>query len=187
LASLREKIQAKLPSRPELWPVFSILLFMVCGWGLYRAFWYVPSWLEYLSIWSILIIFTYVLAFGLFESLVLLVLPLLFSLILPKRFFRDQFVIQGSALALALCFGAYLVQRQVGVLYKLENWQLSLYPLLALLGLLALSLILAVVFERVKFLARLMRIFADRMTIFGYLFTTLGLVGLAIVVLRNLL
>ena len=184
---MRAKLQAKLPTRPELWPVFSILLFIVCSWGLYRAFWYVPSWLEYLSVWSILIIFAYVLAFGLFESVMLLGLPLLFSLSLPVRRFREQFVVQGSALALALCGGAVLVQRRVGFIYNLENWQLLALPLLALLGLIILSLILSFLFERFKALARLLQAFAERMTVFGYLYAVLGLAGLVVVILRNLL
>jgi hypothetical protein len=166
--------------------VFSVIVFIVFSWTLYRTFWWVPSWLEYLSVWSILIIVAYVLAFALFESLALMGLIVVLSLLLPKRTFKDQFILQGSALCAALGLGAFLIQRKVSLIYRLELWQTVAYPLLILAGTIGLVFIFSFLFKRIRFLARLGQAVAERMTVFAYLYIPMGLVGWLVVVVRNL-
>lgn len=186
MVKLGRTIQAKLPSQQEALAVFSVILFVVFSWTLYRTFWWVPSWLEYLSIWGVLTIIAYALAFALFESLVVMGVMCLLSLVLPRRTFKDLFVVQGSTLALILGVGAFLVQRNVSVIYQLELEQTLLVPALILAGIVLLVLILAVVFQNIQVLSRLVLMMADRMTIFAYLYVPLGLVGLVVVLARNL-
>ncbi len=144
------KLRAKLPSRQEALTVFSVILFIVFSWALYRTFWWVPSWLEYLSIWGILIIIAYVVAFALVESLVILALLTLLSLLLPRKIFKDQFVVQGSVLSLLLGLGAFLIQRNVGVIYRLKLEQTLLYPLLILGAVILLMIITSFLFKRIQ-------------------------------------
>jgi hypothetical protein len=161
-------------------------VFIVFSWTLYRTFWWVPSWLEYLSAWSVLIIIAYVMAFALVESLALMALMVLLSLILPRRVFKDQFILQGSTLTAALGLGAFLIQRNVSRIYRLELWQTLAYPVLVVAGILALVFISYFVFSRIALLSRLALAIAERMTIFAYLYVPLGLIGLIVVVARNL-
>jgi hypothetical protein len=186
LAKFISSIKARLPSRQEALGVFSVIVFIVFSWTLYRVFWWLPSWLEYLSIWNILIIVAYVLAFALFESLAVMGLIVVLGLLLPKRYFKDQFIIQGSALSVALGVIAFLVQRDVSRIYKLELWQTLAYPVLVLVVASALALMISFIFKRVAFLSRLTLAVAERMTIFAYLYVPLGLIGLLVVVARNL-
>jgi hypothetical protein len=186
MAGFLTHLRSKLPTRQEVWPVYSILLFLSASWGLYRGFFYTPSWLEYLSVWSILIIFTYVLAHSLVESFIMLIVPLAFTLVFPARRFKQQFVAQASVQALALGAGALLLQRQVSILYKLETWQIILFPLLALAALVVLALALSVLFGSYPGLQRLVQTFAERMTVFGLLYGSLGLASLLVVLARNI-
>jgi len=166
--------------------VFSVIVFIVFSWTLYRVFWWVPSWLEYLSIWNILIIVAYVLAFALFESLAVMGLIVILGLLFPKHTFKDQFIVQGSAISAALGVIAFLVQRKVSLIYKLELWQTLAYPTLIFLGTAILVLMLSVIFKRFNLLTRLVLAVAERMTIFVYLYVPLGLIGMLVVVARNL-
>jgi hypothetical protein len=180
------RLKAKLPSRREALAVFAVIVFIVYSWAMYRTFWWVPSWLEYLSIWSILIIIAYVMAFALFESLAMMGLMVLLSLILPRRAFKDQFIVQGSALSVVLGLGAFLLQRDVGVIYQLELEQTFLYPALILVGVILMVYFSSFVFRKMPALSRLALVVAERMTVFVYLYVPLGLIGLLVVVLRNL-
>lgn len=184
--AFKEKIKSKLPTRGELLPVFSIILFAVFTWSLYRMFYQVPSWLFYLSVWDVLMITAYVLGYALFESAVILGFIMLVSLILPTRIFKNKFIAQGGALSFTLALGAYLVQRKIGLLQKLGTEALLLYPVVALFLMVVFIFAASFVFERLNILNRFMQAFAERMTIFAYIYIPLGLIGLSIVVLRNL-
>jgi hypothetical protein len=186
LANFSSSLKAKLPSRQEALAVFSVIVFIVFSWALYRVFWWVPSWLEYLSIWSILIIVSYVLGFALVESLAVFVLVVILSLLFPREYFKDQFIVQGSALSAMLGLVAFLVQRKVGLIYKLELWQTLAFPILILIGALLLVFIFSFVLKRYQRLSRLLLTAAERMTVFAYLYVPLGLIGMLVVIVRNL-
>jgi hypothetical protein len=186
LKNLKHSLSARLPSRQETLAVFSVVVFIVFSWTLYRAFWWLPSWLEYLNIWSVLILLAYILAFALFESLAVMGLLLLLCWMIPGRYFKDQFVAQGSALAVVLGIGGYLIQRDVSRIYKLELWQTLAYPLLTLIGIIAFVFVTSFVFKRIGLLTRLALAVAERMTIFAYLYVPLGLIGALVVIARNL-
>jgi hypothetical protein len=147
----------------------------------------VPGWLEYLSIWSILIITAYVLAFALLESICLLGLVVFLSLFFPPRFFKEIYILQGSSLALFWCTGAWLIQRKITLIYRLELWQLAVYPLVVLLSSIVLVFLMAFMFRRFLFLSRLGKMVVERMVIFVYIYVPLGALGLLVVLLRNMI
>lgn len=177
---------SRLPHRAELLPVYSILLFLSGSWALYRFAWYLPSWMEYLSIPSLLVMAAYTLGYVLLECALMLGLVVLVSLAFPRRVFRSQFVALGSTLALALGAGAVLVQRQVSMIYDWEVWQVFAYAGAVLVGMVLLILLAAWLFRRFPPLLRLVNSFAERMSVFAYVYIPLGIIGLAVVAIRNL-
>jgi hypothetical protein len=162
-------------------------VFFVFSWALYRTSWYVPSWLESLSIWSVLIIIAYVLSFALFESACLLALVVFFSLFFPLKVFKEKYVLLGSSLAVLLSVGAVLVQRKINLVYRLELWQLWSYPLVGLLASVLLVVLLAFLFNHFPLLGRLVNAVVDRMVIFVYIYVPLGLLALLVVLVRNII
>jgi hypothetical protein len=84
-----------------------VIVLFVYGWTIIWFFWRLPGWVFFLSASEILMAAAYALATNLVESLAVLVLPLLLSLILPKTWFRNAFVARGAALVLALV--AYMI------------------------------------------------------------------------------
>ena len=177
----------RFPSCAEMLPVFSVLVFLSFSWALYRFFWYLPSWLEYLSIGGVLVIAAYTLGFALVDASFAFGLVLAYGLLLPWKVFRERFVAQGSALALALGAGAVLVQRQGRLIYRWEAWQVFAYAGAALAGLLAVALLSGWVCRRLPFVQRLAESFAERMTVFAYLYLPLGALGLLVAIGRNIL
>ena len=179
-------LKSRLPVFRELFPVFSVFIFSGFSWGLYRIFWYVPSWLKYLSVSKIWIIAAYVATFALLESMFMTVLLVLFSLFFPARYFKDQFALQGASLAGLLSLSAYLLQRKINLVYRLELWQLAFFSFLLLTGLVLSVFLFYLLYTRVPVLARFVGGLAERITIFSYIYIPLGVFGLLVVVLRNL-
>jgi hypothetical protein len=180
-------VKSRLPSRAEALSVLSIFVFFIFSWTLYRSAWYVPSWLEYLNIWSIAIIIAYVLAFALLESLCMLALVVFFSLFFPHKIFKENYALQGSSLAALVCIGAFLIQRKINLVYRLELWQLVAYPLVGLLLSFLFVLLLAFLLDRFPWLSRLVTALVDRMVIFVYIYVPLGALGLLVVLARNII
>jgi ABC-type phosphate/phosphonate transport system permease subunit len=182
-----KSLKSRLPTRSEALSVFSIFVFFVFSWTLYRSSWYVPSWLEYLSVWSVLIVVAYVLAFALFESAFMLALVVFFSLFFPRKVFKEKYVLQGSSLAVLISVGAVLLQRKINLVYRLELWQLLAYPLVGLLLCVLLVVLLAFLFDRIPLLSRLVSTVVERMVIFVYIYVPLGLLALLVVLVRNII
>jgi hypothetical protein len=186
ISNLIQKAACKLPSKSEITPVFSTIVFVFFSWSLYRMFWQVPSWLYYLNVWDVLILAAYVVSFALFESLVVLVFLLFLAFILPAKYLKDNFITQGSWFIFLLGVSAVALQRKIGVIYKLEIWQIIVYPVIALIVLIILTVAAAYIFKRYSRIARLVTNLADRMTVFAYIYVPIGLLGLAVVIWRNI-
>jgi hypothetical protein len=182
-----DSLKSRLPARSEALSVYSIFVFFVFSWTLYRAFWNVPSWLEYLNIWSVLLIIAYVLAFALFESVALLALLVFYSLFFPRKVFKAQYALVGSSLAALICIGAFLLQRKINLVYRLELWQLLAYSLVGLLLSLLLVVLLTFLFDRFPRLSRLVSAGIERMVIFVYIYVPLGFLSLLVVLVRNII
>ena len=180
-------MKSRLPTRSEAVSVFSIFVFFIFSWTLYRTSWYVPSWLEYLSLWSVLIVIAYVLAFALFESAGMLALVVFFSLFFPCKVFKEKYILQGSSLAVLISVGAVMLQRKINLVYRLELWQLVAYPLVGLLASVLLVVLLAFLFTRFPALAPLINAMVERMVIFVYIYVPLGLLALLVVLVRNII
>jgi hypothetical protein len=177
---------ARLPSRQQVFPVFSVTVFVVFSWTLYQEFFQVPSWLKYMTMGEILVITAYALAFALIESLVITVLLLILSLVFPVKVFRDKFIPQGSILVLVAGFVAVMLQENMSEVYHLKIRQLTTYPIIGILAVVVMIFVLSWIFDRLSILTRLIQSIAERMTVFSYIYVPLSVVSLVIVTLRNL-
>lgn len=138
-----------------------------------------PAWLYYLEIWEIISIFAYTQAFALLESIVVLLAVLLAAVILPVLF-RGRFVAIGSILVLLTSVLTIFVQHQDNALRTL-----ALVPLLFGLGILLVLVLLLFLIYRQKRVQELVEAFAERVSALLYLYLPMSLIGLVIVVIRN--
>ena len=90
------RLHARIPSRADIAPVLATLVFVIYGFALIRFYWYVPSWLGYLSLFEVLSIAAYVLVYAMLESLGFLIVFLLLAVILPQHWFRNDFRYRAS-------------------------------------------------------------------------------------------
>jgi hypothetical protein len=176
--------RSRLPPSRDLVPVFATVLFPVSSWSMIWFFQKMPGWQPFLGTWAILSILAYALAFALLESLIVLGLLVILAAILPARAVRTRFVALASTLVLAITFWTVVFQLifQPVILY----WSGAEFALW--FGLALVSILLAVLLvHRSKRAQRLVSGLADRLTVFVYLYVPLGLLGLLVVVARNML
>ena len=177
-------LRKRLPPGREVLMVFAVCLFPVFGWSLIWFFQNVPGWLPYLGIWDILSILAYALAFGLVESAVVLLFVLLLAAVMPRRWLRTQFAVQGSVLVLGATFWAVIFQ------FIFEAVILFWSPVEFVLwfGLALVSVVLGCVLARRSVrVGRAISGLAERLTVFVYLYVPLGVAGMVVVAARNLL
>jgi len=181
---LLKSLKSKLPTGQEVLPVFSVIIFFVFTWTLYRMFYYLPSWLGDMYTRDILVLSSYVFAFALLESLIVLGGMVALAFLLPVRFFKDKFVAQGGFLAALASLAAYLLHPKLVSITPWRLLYLVLIPIITLVGTIILLVLLSFLFDRLPGLTRVVNSFAKWMTIFAYIYMPLGLLSLFVVLLR---
>ncbi len=162
--------------------VLGAAMFVVFSWSI-RGFLFVfPSRVMYFRAWEVFSIFMYMMAFALAESLLVMGGLTALSMALPAGWLRQGFAYKGLLILLVGTAAAIGYQRALGdelpPKETLLLWMAA--PFFLLLGLLALPHF----FPRLGvFLASL----AERFTVFAYLYLPVGLLGLLVVLFRNLL
>jgi hypothetical protein len=171
---LGDDLLRRLPASAEILPVFALITTMFYGWTLVVFLWKLPGWLFFLTAGEIAGIVAFQFTTNLIESIVVLLLLLVFSAVLPPRFFKEAFAVRGSAVALVLIGSMMLfLNRYVAVGPKFgEN--LSVW----MLGSLFISFAIAALSTRIKILRMAISWLSDRLIVF--LFVLLPLSALAV-------
>lgn len=159
-----------------------MLSLFIYGWELYRYVWRLPSWLHYLTLGDLLGIFSYAMLAGIAESLLLLGLLLGLCALLPTRFLKNDFTVRGTAISL----GWFVSLIGFWIVYERLSQSIGNYVEIWTLGALALAGLLTWLSTKVRWLGSFLAAFADRTTIFLYLFIPLSLLSLVVVIFRNL-
>jgi hypothetical protein len=173
----------RIPKLKQIAPVYSVIVFIVYSWTIFWFFWKFNSWTYYLRPGEIFTILAYTLSVNLFESLLVLLLPITLSVLMPRKWFLDQFVARGAALVLAgLCYLIYVAYQFKG---RTEFHQTQVMRL----SIPVFFVILFLVFAAGKWslLRKAFESIADRTTIFLYILIPISIISLLIVIVRNLL
>jgi hypothetical protein len=176
--------RSRFPPKRDLVPVFATVLFPVFSWSMIWFFQKMPGWQSFLDPWAILSILAYALAFALLESLIVLGLLVTLAAILPARALRTRFVAVASTLVLATTFWTIIFQ----LIFEpvIPYWGGAEFAFW--FGLALLSILLTVLLvHRSGRAQRLISGLAERLTVFLYLYVPVGLLGLVVVVARNIL
>jgi hypothetical protein len=164
--------------------VFAACVFPVFSWSVLWFLQNVFGWLPYLNVWNTLSIFAYTQAFALLESSLIVLLLIGVAAVLPARSFRDRFTAQASTAVFVLTFWTVLFQLVFDPVMR--TWSSAEFVLW--FGLALVSVILACVLaHRSSRIETVVIAIAERLTIFLYFYVPLGLMGLIVVIERNVL
>ncbi len=174
-------VASRIPSLKQLAPVYSVIVVAVYGFSMVRFFWRVPSLINYSTVGQVAVIFSYTAVVNLFESLIILLAPILLSMILPRKWFFDQFIAKGVLLvSLGLGYFGYIsshINTEEDFPYLLVKWS----PLVFIA-------ILALVFplSRIKLLTRLLEWIAEQLEVFLLISLPVSAIALVVVLIRNI-
>jgi len=181
-SSLIMTLRSRFPSYKKNLSVYAVIVILLYGWTLRWLGWKLPSWLHYLTGGEISIMFAYAFATVFLESLFVLAVLNIFTALLPKAWFLESFIVNGTLLCSSglgyLMYFASQFKREADIHIKLLYW----FPVV-LLGTLFLSFLVRKVGILVEFIEKL----ADRLIVFLYLLVPLGFLSLFIILFRNLI
>lgn len=184
---LSVSLKKRFPPTKTIAPVGAWVFFIVFTHAAYRFLWYVPSWLNYRTVYDIVILACYSAAFSLVESLVLMGFLIGLAVILPARLLKDRFIAQGVVIFWCLTLWSWVILNFMCPM--IDRWSIAEFIAYSVLGLLLITLsivIISYVFYRFRRLENLVLAISRRMTIFLVPYMAIGLVGLIVVVIRNI-
>jgi hypothetical protein len=171
----------KIPKLEEIAPVYAVIVMMIYPWTLTRYFWKLASWILFASVGDLATFFAYMVVVNLLESIVVLLVPILMSIILPQNWFYDRFKTRSVALVLfGLGFLIYLNKN----LHADAPFPLTLVRWIPMAAIAVLVLVFLV--DRVDFLRKVLEEVANRLTVFLYISIPISAIALLVVLIRNI-
>lgn len=191
MTSFIQFIRSRLPARREVLLVFGAVLFAVFGWSIRGFFYKLPSFTLYFGVSSNLAILSYMMAFALLESMLMTGLLVLLSAVLPSGWLKSGFAYKGFLIILVATLAMILFEDYYRVAFLKDIAAGQTYPFPPFLrgaagSVLALGLLLWLVHWKPR-LQRYVLDILERMSLFTYVYVPLGLIGLVVVLVRNLL
>jgi len=174
----------RLPDRREIYAVQGVVVFVVHNWSVRGFFHEVPFFILYYKIGQILAIFSYMMAFALFESLLVTFGLGLLSLVMPVKWFRDGFIYKSF---ITVVVGAIAMLWLENTIMSLNN---TFPPMESLLRAAEITfgtwVLLLLAFRNAKPLQNAILFVSDRIGVLAYLYIPLGILGFVVVFVRNL-
>jgi len=164
-------------SPQDLMHVFVLCAFPIHVWSIIIMLRNVPSWILYMSGDDIVGSVAYHLMFTIFETLLIYLIILVIGLLIPKRWLPEPFLTTCAVLLIELSIMAIVFQHLVQQ-YSPLRWMF-----VACLMTLAISLIIV---PRISKLQKITRLVAERLTILTFLYVFLDIIGVIVVIARNL-
>ncbi len=183
-------ISRRLPARAEALQVFSIVLFAVFGWSIRGFLYKIPAFSLYFGLTSNLAILSYMLAFALLESALVMGFLLLLSVVLPSQWFQQGFAYKGFVVILVTTIASIMFESwyQVEFFKDIMAGDTSSIPPFIVGLIVAIIALFALLwaFRALPWLQKISRLVMEQLSIFTYIYVPLGVLGLAVVLFRNL-
>jgi hypothetical protein len=177
-----DTIRNRFPRRSDVIAVLAVAVFVCFSWTIIGFFNKLSSFILYFTPGEIANIFAFMMAFALVESLAATGVLVLLSAILPSRWLKDGFAFKGFVILLVATMTAILFQK------ALRDYFPSMQTLMtySLLPLLLMALLVWLVHSRPR-LQKILLSVQDRILIMLFIYLPLGVIGLLVVMARDLL
>lgn len=178
-------LRERLPHQQDILYVFGGVVFLIYSWAI-RGFLYQFSSLRlYHTLGEVFGVFSYLMAFALLECLIITSFLVLIGILLPEKWFKVGFAYKG-----------FITTFVAGIaMVKLHYYLFSLNFALPPMGRIYLGATITIVllvsmialFQSMPKLQAYLLLVQERLQIFIYFYIPLGLLGTAVVLVRNLL
>lgn len=175
----------RLPRFQEIVPVYAVVTSLIYGWTVVAFLWKLPSWLHYLTLGEILVIYSYSIFTNFFESLAFISALVLLCVLLPPRILLEKFVVRGALIAFSVLSGligwlSFYANAESTMIGPFPGW------LVILMAELIVLVVLCFLAERVRQVRSAVAWVSDQLVVFLYILLPVSLLALLVVVARNL-
>lgn len=180
---MKTQLLRRLPESQAILQVYAVIAVMFSGWTIYFFLHKLPSWLLTLNAGEIFTVFSYAMVTNLIESLIVLLLLLAVCIILPARFFRDEFALRGTILSMG-SIGSLMVVllllNKFGINGSGRFW----------MGFFAVALLTAFLFvfaSKISLIQSAVLWISDRLVVFLYILIPFFAILFVYVIFRNIM
>lgn len=165
----------------EILQVFVICSFPVHIWSIYNLLDEVPGWILRLSAWELTGAIGYVLAFTLFESVVVFLGVMLLGVMLPSRWLRNKFVPLASVVVLLASIGSISLYLRGSTpdLWGPRKFVFAGSIFVASTG------VAYILVQRLPGLERTIPAIVDRLTVLVFVYVFFDLISVLMAIIRN--
>ena len=171
----------RFPHRSEIIAVLGVSVFVCHSWSIRGFLNDLPSLMLYFRLAEMAVIFAYMMAFALLESLIVTAGLAFAAVILPSKWLRDGFAYKGFIFVIVGSIAAYVFQKYLR--YEFPSMQMLMLNLVIPLALIAFFIAAAHVWGPLQ---KVLLDVQDRISIMLYIYVPIGLVSFFVVVFRNL-
>jgi hypothetical protein len=136
-------------------------------------------WMLYFDVFEILSLFAYILSSAFLESLLLITALIVISMILPRAWFTENFVLQGSILTISFLGSIMYIYSQTEtdtLLLHIKEWSVFFISITVLL----------ILFSQInQTFRKIIETVAERCTVFLYVYMPITILSIIVVVIRN--
>jgi hypothetical protein len=175
-------LTTRLPPWGDVLGVFNIVVFIIYSWEIWVYLFGLPSLMFYLGAGDVASVFLYAMAFALIESVLVTSAAVILSIILPSKWLRDGFTYKGSLGVLVAAVTLLSIRNHLGSVFPPVQLLLQDFLISALI-----CALLFVVFHNAARPRIILLTLIERFSVFLYLYVPLGVIGLLVVLVRNLL
>jgi hypothetical protein len=169
-------------SAGDLFLSFGAAAFPIHVWAIINLLMIFPAWMLRMTLWELAGAIGYPLSAALLESLLLWLVLVIIGYILPRKLFADRFAAQSALLAWLLSGLAMLLHYKFGIVLQWGTGQVILAALLVT----AFTVLILWSVKRFGKLEGWIKIAAQRLALLSYIYVFFDLIGLVVVILRNL-
>lgn len=175
-------IRNRFPSRDEMLYGLAACTLPVFIWSIINMLKEIPAWILRMSTWDLVGAISYTQAFALIESIIVFLLILVLALILPERFFRNKFLTLTAMIVSISTFWFALAHYNVE---SIRTWKMNQFLMWAVIfgSTLILSYVMVQRFEKMGVAIDTV---VKSVSLLSFLYMFIGLMGLIIVVVRNI-
>lgn len=166
----------------DLWLSFGGIALVIHVWAITHILIKMPLWQLRMNIWELVGAISYTLVDALLESSIFWIGFVVLSYILPKKWLADKFAVLSSVLVWLLCFWAIYFQIEFNHVLEWGPKQILLGILLVVISCIDLYWLI----HRIKSLEDGIKRFVRPLAILAYCYVLFDLLGLVIIVVRNL-
>lgn len=171
----------RLPNFHDVVSVYAVIASMLFAWSLLLFFWYLPSWLHFMTLGDLIAVFSYVMASSFFESLAFLLFLLFLCFSLPSNYLRNEFIVRGTSITLC-------VIGMIMIYFRINNINIANILFSWLGASLALAAItISLLLTKIRQVEQALILLSDRLTIFLYILIPLSIFSLLVIIIRNII